>query len=207
MLIQHPHPRSGDIDRHPQRRAQEANQGPGSRPSPGSHVRAHLQSPSPPRRPRSMSSTPAAGRNRRSFQHAYGLRSRRPRRQPSPAVRRRHCRSSGDGRVVEEVPHQDGRFGIHRCLLDSSVRASGVRGLRGQPGRTGAAFALQHPAKTDVLDAQWIQRLHSYGLLRASFRPPDSVLALRAYWRQRQMQVPGPTPPVMSSICRRPWSK
>ena len=34
-----------------------------------------------------------------------------------------------------------------------------------------------------------IQRLHSYGLLRASFRPPDSVLALRAYWRQRQMQV------------------
>jgi transposase len=43
--------------------------------------------------------------------------------------------------------------------------------------------------KTDVLDAQWIQRLHSYGLLRASFRPPDSVLALRVYWRQRQMQV------------------
>ncbi len=43
--------------------------------------------------------------------------------------------------------------------------------------------------KTDVLNAQWIQRLHSYGLLRASFRPPDSVLALRAYWRQRQMQV------------------
>ena len=31
--------------------------------------------------------------------------------------------------------------------------------------------------------------MHSYGLLRASFRPPDSVLALRAYWRQRQMLV------------------
>jgi transposase len=43
--------------------------------------------------------------------------------------------------------------------------------------------------KTDVLDAQWIQRLHSYGLLRGSFRPPHSVLALRAYWRQRQMLV------------------
>ena len=43
--------------------------------------------------------------------------------------------------------------------------------------------------KTDVLDAQWIQRLHSYGLLRGSFRPPDSVLALRAYSRQRQMLV------------------
>jgi transposase len=43
--------------------------------------------------------------------------------------------------------------------------------------------------KTDVLDAQWIQRLHSYGLLRPSFRPPDSVLALRGYWRQRQMLI------------------
>ena len=53
----------------------------------------------------------------------------------------------------------------------------------GQLSRCGAR------PKTDVLDAQWIQRLHSYGLLRASFRPPDSVLALRAYWRQRQMQV------------------
>jgi len=53
----------------------------------------------------------------------------------------------------------------------------------GQLSRCGAR------PKTDVLDAQWIQRLHSYGLLRGSFRPPDSVLALRAYWRQRQMQV------------------
>jgi hypothetical protein len=40
-----------------------------------------------------------------------------------------------------------------------------------------------------VLDVQWIQRLHAYGLLRPSFRPPDSVLALRGYHRQRQMQV------------------
>jgi transposase len=43
--------------------------------------------------------------------------------------------------------------------------------------------------KTDVLDCQWIQRLHSYGLLRPSFRPAESVVALRAYWRQRQMQI------------------
>jgi hypothetical protein len=43
--------------------------------------------------------------------------------------------------------------------------------------------------KTDVLDVQWIQRLHSYGLLQPSFRPPDSILALRAYHRQRQMQI------------------
>jgi transposase len=53
----------------------------------------------------------------------------------------------------------------------------------GQLSRCGAR------PKTDVLDAQWIQRLHSYGLLLGSFRPPDAVLALRAYWRQRQMQI------------------
>jgi transposase len=43
--------------------------------------------------------------------------------------------------------------------------------------------------KTDVADCQWLQRLHTFGLLRPSFRPPESVLALRGYWRQRQMQV------------------
>jgi transposase len=43
--------------------------------------------------------------------------------------------------------------------------------------------------KTDVLDTQWIQRLHSYGLLRPSFRPDDSIMALRGYHRQRQMQI------------------
>ena len=42
-------------------------------------------------------------------------------------------------------------------------------------------FRVVARARDGRLDAQWIQRLHSYGLLRASFRPPDSVLALRAY--------------------------
>jgi transposase len=39
--------------------------------------------------------------------------------------------------------------------------------------------------KTDVSDAQWLQRLHEYGLLRASFRPQAELAALRAYLRQR----------------------
>jgi hypothetical protein len=43
--------------------------------------------------------------------------------------------------------------------------------------------------KTDVLDCQWIQRLHSYGLLTASFRPEDQVIVLRAYLRQRHMLI------------------
>lgn len=40
--------------------------------------------------------------------------------------------------------------------------------------------------KTDVSDAQWLRRLHEYGLLRASFRPKGEVAALRAYLRQRE---------------------
>src|SRR3954454_1293153 len=40
--------------------------------------------------------------------------------------------------------------------------------------------------KTDVSDAQWLQRLHSYGLLRASFRPKGQIAELRSYMRQRE---------------------
>ncbi|MDD2862539.1 MAG: IS110 family transposase [Acidiphilium sp.] len=40
--------------------------------------------------------------------------------------------------------------------------------------------------KTDVSDAQWLQRLHEYGLLRASFRPQAEIASLRAYLRQRE---------------------
>lgn len=43
--------------------------------------------------------------------------------------------------------------------------------------------------KTDVLDCQWIQQLHSYGLLRSSFRPDDEMCALRALTRHREMLV------------------
>ncbi|MBI3258493.1 MAG: transposase [Ignavibacteriae bacterium] len=39
--------------------------------------------------------------------------------------------------------------------------------------------------KTDVKDCQWIQQLHSYGLLRGSFRPSTDIIELRAYVRQR----------------------
>ena len=35
--------------------------------------------------------------------------------------------------------------------------------------------------KTDVLDCQWIRRLHACGLLAASFRPADEVCVLRSY--------------------------
>ena len=40
--------------------------------------------------------------------------------------------------------------------------------------------------KTDVSDAEWLQRLHEFGLLRPSFRPQAEIAGLRAYLRQRE---------------------
>lgn len=43
--------------------------------------------------------------------------------------------------------------------------------------------------KSDVQDCQWIQRLHTYGLLSASFRPAADICAIRSYVRQRAMLI------------------
>nr|WP_292004947.1 IS110 family transposase [Chlorobium sp.] len=40
--------------------------------------------------------------------------------------------------------------------------------------------------KTDFSDAQWLQKLHQFGLLRASFHPTSDIAELRAYLRQRE---------------------
>ena len=76
--------------------------------------------------------------------------------------------------------------GIYWIPLFELLESEGFEVILVEPGQLSRCGARP---KTDVLDAQWIQRLHSYGLLRGSFRPPDSVLALRAYSRQRQMLV------------------
>ena len=50
--------------------------------------------------------------------------------------------------------------------------------------------ARQVPGRqTDVKDCQWLQELHTYGLLRSAFRPEDEVGVVRSYWRQRSMLV------------------
>ncbi len=48
--------------------------------------------------------------------------------------------------------------------------------------------------KSDVLDCQWLQQLHTFGLLQAAFRPADAIVALRSYLRQRAMLIQGATP-------------
>jgi len=43
--------------------------------------------------------------------------------------------------------------------------------------------------KTDVLDCQWLQKLHTHGLLSGSFRPEDKICVLRSYLRHRENLV------------------
>jgi transposase len=43
--------------------------------------------------------------------------------------------------------------------------------------------------KTDVLECQWLQKLHTFGLLNNSFRPPEEIQVLRTYLRQRENLV------------------
>jgi transposase len=61
--------------------------------------------------------------------------------------------------------------GFEVCLVNA-------RHVKNVPGR-----------KSDVQDCQWLQYLHSVGLLRGSFRPPQQVCALRALMRHRQTLV------------------
>jgi transposase len=76
--------------------------------------------------------------------------------------------------------------GVYWIPLFELLEARGFEVYLVEPGQLAHCGARP---KTDVLDVQWIQRLHTYGLLRPSFRPPDSIMALRGYHRQRQMQV------------------
>src|SRR6516225_41828 len=39
--------------------------------------------------------------------------------------------------------------------------------------------------KSDVQESQWLMKLHTYGLLRNSFRPCQEIRRMRTYWRQR----------------------
>jgi transposase len=63
------------------------------------------------------------------------------------------------------------QYGFQVCL----VNAHHVKNV---PGR-----------KTDVCDCQWLQYLHSVGLLQASFRPAQEVCALRSLLRHRDSLV------------------
>jgi transposase len=66
------------------------------------------------------------------------------------------------------------------CLLISS------RSLRRVAGR-----------KSDITDAQWIQTLHSYGLLEGSFRPQADLVAMRTLLRHRAQLLEHRSPHIL----------
>ncbi len=53
-----------------------------------------------------------------------------------------------------------------------------ARGTKNLPGR-----------KSDVQECEWLRKLHTYGLLRNSFRPPEEIRSVRTIWRQRDRWV------------------
>lgn len=70
-------------------------------------------------------------------------------------------------------------IGIECCLISAAA-------LKKVPGR-----------KTDVLDSQWIQTLHSYGLLNSSFRPEGDLVALRTLLRHRAQLLEHRSPHIL----------
>ena len=66
---------------------------------------------------------------------------------------------------------------VYEVLEDRGIEVivANAREARAVPGR-----------KSDVNDAEWLQRLHACGLLRASFRPGRDIAALRTYLRLRE---------------------
>jgi transposase len=79
--------------------------------------------------------------------------------------------------------------GVYWIPLYEILEARGIdvvlvnaRHVKNVPGR-----------KTDVVDCQWLQELHSVGLLRGSFRPTAAIAALRAYLRHRETLVQSAT--------------
>src|ERR1700741_328858 len=54
------------------------------------------------------------------------------------------------------------------------VYLANARDTKNLPGR-----------KSDVEESQWLMKLHTYGLLRNSFRPSQEIRTMRTYWRQR----------------------
>jgi transposase len=69
--------------------------------------------------------------------------------------------------------------GLKPCLVNA-------RQVKNVPGR-----------KTDILDCQWLQKLHRLGLLSASFRPDAEIVTLRAYLRHRTELIERRSPHIL----------
>ena len=69
---------------------------------------------------------------------------------------------------------------LYEMLEEAGIEVYLVNGahVKNVPGR-----------KSDVQDAQWLQQLHAYGLLRKSYIPEDVIRQLRTYTRLREDHI------------------
>lgn len=64
-----------------------------------------------------------------------------------------------------------------------------ARGLEVVLAKPSSLKSVNDRQKTDMVDCQWIQLLHTFGLLRGSHRPAEIVATYRTYNRQRDMLI------------------
>ncbi len=77
--------------------------------------------------------------------------------------------------------------GVYWIALEKVLRQSGLKvsvvnatGTKNLPGR-----------KTDVQECEWLRKLHTYGLLRGSFRVAEEIEQVQTIWRRRERVVKG----------------
>src|SRR6266851_7448059 len=114
----------------------------------------------------------------------------RPDRDPQP-VRRFECFTADLHRLADWLE----QCGIDTVVMESTgvywiplfqiletrgfeVKLVNARHVKNLPGR-----------KSDIQDCQWLQQLHTFGLLSGSFRPDDQTCVLRSYIRQRDTLI------------------
>src|SRR6516225_6264055 len=116
----------------------------------------------------------------------------RPDRDPDP-VRRFECFTADLHQLADWLQHCGvttvalQSTGVYWLPLYDILDARGLevylvnaRHTKNLPGR-----------KSDVQESQWLLKLHTYGLLRNSFRPPQEIRTMRTYWRHRNDLIQG----------------
>lgn len=76
--------------------------------------------------------------------------------------------------------------GVYCVPLLEVLEARGIQILLARPS---SLKSVNDRQKSDMMDCQWIQLLHTFGLLRASHRPRAAVVAYRTYNRHRQTLI------------------
>ena len=70
---------------------------------------------------------------------------------------------------------------VYWTTIHSILQSAGIEVCLVNPKK----FRMVPGRKTDILDCQWLQTLHYYGLLRGSFIPEELISELRSYMRER----------------------